>query len=225
MKKFIKLLTILSFFSAVVACNNQNTTTSSTLPSTSSPVIENPTRIDIAGASYVEVTKTIPLVADVVTSIYDDVTWSSENESVASINENGIVTGISEGSATIRATSVKYPELTATHEVQVTVPKITSISLFVEGNDNVTEDSQTNFYNVPLGQIFYVNYSCSPAHGRTPDSISYEVLIDGNAAVDTNAYSLEIQEDNRAKVVFYDILNGVEIVVSARYGDYFNAPT
>lgn len=225
MKKIIKILAVLSFFSAVVACNNQNTTTTSTLPPTSSIVEENPTRIDIGGASYVEVTKTIPLVADVVTSIYDDVTWSSENESVASINESGIVTGIAEGSATIRATSVKYPELTATHEVQVTVPKITSISLFVEGNDNVTEDSQTNFYNVPLGQIFYVNYSCSPAHGRTPDSISYEVLINGNAAVDTNAYSLEIQEDNRAKVVFYDILSGVEIVVSARYGDYFNAPT
>ena len=225
MKKIIKILAVLSFFSAIVACNNQNTTSSSTLPPTSSIVEENPTRIDIAGASFVEVTKTIPLVADVVTSIYDDVTWSSENESVASINESGIVTGIAEGSATIRATSVKYPELTATHEVQVTVPKITSISLFVEGNDNITEDSQTNFYNVPLGQIFYVNYKLTPANGRIPDSISYEVLVNGNVAADTNAYSLEIQEDNRAKVVFYDIIQGVEIVVNARYGDYFNAPT
>lgn len=224
MKKVVKLLTVLSFLGCVVSCNGkEENPTTSINPTTTQLAEENPTKVVIVGPSFVEITKTIPLVADVVTSSYDDVTWTSSDSSIASVNEKGIVTGIKEGEVTITATSVKYPTLSATHNVSVTVPKITAISVFVEGNDNVIEDSETKFYKVPLGQVFYVNYELTPSYGRTPSSISYEVLVDGNAAAETNSYSLEIQEDNRAKVVFYDIMEGVEIVASARYDDYFEA--
>lgn len=224
MKKVVKLLTVLSFLGCVVSCNGkEENLTTSTNSTTTQLVEENPTKVVIVGPSFVEITKTIPLVADVVTSSYDEVTWKSSDSTIASVNENGIVTGIKEGEVIITATSVKYPTLSASHNVSVTVPKITAISVYVEGNDNVVEDSETKFYKVPLGQVFYVNYELTPSYGRTPSSISYEVLVDGNAAAETNSYSLEIQEDNRAKVVFYDIMEGVEIVASARYDDYFEA--
>lgn len=228
MKKVIKFLTVLSFLGCVVACDGKDnlgsSSTTNQSPTSSQPIQEeNPTKVVIAGPSFVEITKTIPLVADVVTSYFDEVHWESSDSDIASINEKGIVTGIKEGEAIITATSVKYPTLSATHKVSVTVPKITSISLFVEGNENVVEDSQTKFYKVPLGQVFYINYELTPSNGREPSSISYEVLVNGNASAETNSYSLEIQEDNRAKVVFYDILEGVEIVASARYDDYFDA--
>ncbi len=55
----------------------------------------------------------------------DTVTWSSDREDVATVDENGLVTGINEGVAVITATSVKDPEKSASCEVSVEVLKVT----------------------------------------------------------------------------------------------------
>ena len=57
------------------------------------------------------------------------VTWTSSNESVATVDDNGTITAVEAGTATITATTVN--SLTASCEVTVTAPDASSISLDV----------------------------------------------------------------------------------------------
>lgn len=49
----------------------------------------------------------------------EGVTWSSDDESVATVDDKGIVTGVCLGTTTITATTIAEPHLTATCEVEV----------------------------------------------------------------------------------------------------------
>ncbi|MCR5664548.1 MAG: S8 family serine peptidase [Oscillospiraceae bacterium] len=53
----------------------------------------------------------------------EKVTWTSSDETVATVNENGVVTGVGVGTATITATSEFKPDVTASAEIEVfTIP-------------------------------------------------------------------------------------------------------
>lgn len=56
------------------------------------------------------------------------VTWSSSDETIATVDENGVVKGMAEGTATITATSKHKTELTATHEIEVKPQVIQTIA-------------------------------------------------------------------------------------------------
>ena len=62
------------------------------------------------------------------------VVWSSDNEAVATVNQNGIVTGVSGGTATITAASVLNPAVTASCEVTVDTLQVT-LNGILQGND------------------------------------------------------------------------------------------
>ena len=70
---------------------------------------------------------TVELTASVLPWTVTDrtVTWSSSDESVATVDENGVVTGISTGTAVITATSNLDASFTASCEVTVTALNIT----------------------------------------------------------------------------------------------------
>ena len=70
---------------------------------------------------------TVELTASVLpwTVIDRTVTWSSSDEAVATVDENGVVTGISTGTAVITATSNLDASFTASCEVTVTALNIT----------------------------------------------------------------------------------------------------
>ena len=69
----------------------------------------------------------------------DTITWTSDNEDVATVTEKGVVTGHAPGEATIRATSVKDPTKYA--ECKVTVKKVDAVLYGVlqdsEGNPQI----------------------------------------------------------------------------------------
>lgn len=69
---------------------------------------------------------TIKLTASVEPwGIDDAVTWTSSDESIATVDENGIVTGVAEGIAVITVASVLNPEFTAEAEIEViTIDKV-----------------------------------------------------------------------------------------------------
>ena len=66
---------------------------------------------------------------------FQDVDWTSSNEDVATVVD-GLVTSIGEGTATIRAASVRSPEIYA--EATVTVELIPVASITVNREDNIT---------------------------------------------------------------------------------------
>ncbi|MBU2946338.1 PKD domain-containing protein, partial [Zobellia uliginosa] len=48
------------------------------------------------------------------------VTWSSSDDTIASIDDNGLLTGLSAGTATITATSVSDPEISGSVQIEIT---------------------------------------------------------------------------------------------------------
>ena len=61
---------------------------------------------------------------------YQGVVWSSDDESVATVDENGCITGVKAGKATVTATSVEPAQKPLTAKVKVTVNQaVTGVSL------------------------------------------------------------------------------------------------
>ena len=113
------------------------------------------TGVTLTGASEVNVKSSITLTANVQPSnaTNKNVTWSSSNPSVASVN-NGVVTGISEGETTITVTT-EDGSYTATHKV--TVKSVYTIT-FTANRDEEAGSLETIFdYTVTVrkdNQIF-----------------------------------------------------------------------
>ena len=111
------------------------TTTDGSNLSASCKVIVNPTLATSITLDKTEVeleaTQTTTLVATVLPELTTDksVTWMSSDESVAMVDENGVVTAIAVGEATITATTTDSSNLTASCKVTVNPTLATSITL------------------------------------------------------------------------------------------------
>ena len=115
--------------------------------SASCKVIVNPTLATSITLDKTEVeleaTQTTTLVATVLPELATNksVTWSSSNESVATVDENGVVTAIAVGEATITATTTDGSNLSASCKVTVNPTLATSITL--DKTEVVLEATQT----------------------------------------------------------------------------------
>ncbi|WP_081832036.1 Ig-like domain-containing protein [Prevotella sp. P6B1] len=83
-----------------------------------------PTEVSISGESGVYIGYTIQLKAGFTPSTHHStVTWSSDKTAVATVNQNGVVTGIGSGTAVIKATTANG--LSTTKTITVTEPPFT----------------------------------------------------------------------------------------------------
>ena len=133
---------------------------------------------------------------------YKDVTWSSANSSVVSVNENGYVTGEAIGSTTITVTSVTYPSITATCTVTVSAPsgtqyvKVTSLSdVFAGGTyilvnetagkaNGVRNGTYLDAVNATiLGSYAYATGAGELTLGGTTDAWTFSINESGNDKV------------------------------------------
>lgn len=74
------------------------------------------------------------------------VTWSIEDETIATVDENGVVTGIKEGETKLTCTSVSFPDVTATCTVRVVFDS-TGYTIAARG----TNENGETVYN-PIGE-------------------------------------------------------------------------
>ena len=81
---------------SLVGCNNKE--------NTNTPVSQYKVVVNAIGSTTINASKTLQLRANVTGTTEKDVTWSSSDETVASVSEKGVVTGIKAGTVKIRAT-------------------------------------------------------------------------------------------------------------------------
>ena len=198
------------------ACGS-NSNNNSTLNSSSN--VEIITGVEIVGPTSVLVGKTINLTVDVIGSSDDSVTWTSSDNNIATVDSNGILKGISEGSVDITATSIKSPNFSKTITINVTLPKINDTNFFIEDSENVIYDKTLDKYTVNLGKPFYINTSFIPNEGCKTPSVSYSFLYEDGSDYNS-AVSVEIiPETTRAKVISFASLTGVIVKSTAKYDD------
>lgn len=95
-----------------------------------------PTSVEIDGSNSVDAGETTALTATVKASgsqtlldKYNAVTWTSSDDAVATVSDEGVVTGVKAGTATITATVAERSSVSSTFEMTVTVPVPQSIAV------------------------------------------------------------------------------------------------
>ena len=151
-------------------------------------------------AATIQIGKTQQLTATVTPAGTSAVNWSSSNAEVATVDQNGLVTGLKAGTATITATATEDSNITATAIISVT-------------------KSTTLYYLAPVSWsgvwvYFYKDdnhyYSVkAPTEAMTKLDAS-DYLVDG-AAIDAskyNLYSITVPDTN-ADYAIFDSASGV----------------
>ena len=103
---------------------------------------------------------------------YDEVEWSSEDTKVATVDQNGIITGVKEGETVVKVTTVYTDEegnhLTA--EVKVTVTK--------RGGRNDEEDPEDSAVDESSEDASVVDASTDETVDEADEDSSEEVFFD-----------------------------------------------
>ena len=95
------------------------------------------------GTTYID--GTLQLVANFEPSNTTNkaVTWKSDNSDIATVDENGLIEGVSIGTTTIHATSVQNPSLSATYIVKVDEIMMTDFQVVTDDLDNTVIVGET----------------------------------------------------------------------------------
>ncbi len=95
-------------------------------------------KIELTGENSIEIGKTTKLNFKLIPSFVETngVNWNSENEEIATVDENGIVTGIGYGVTNITATLKENEEVTKKFEIKITYPTI-QISIIADKNSTI----------------------------------------------------------------------------------------
>lgn len=137
MKHTWKLLAALALalciLAGLVACGGNQTETETA--GETAPQSDYTVKLTAIGSTTIKTSKTLQLRSSVTGTTQKDVTFTSDNPSVATVSDKGLVTGIGEGTATITCTLVIDPNAKAT--ILVTVEKAaTPTSLSITGTDS-----------------------------------------------------------------------------------------
>jgi uncharacterized protein YjdB len=168
------------------------------------------------------VTKTFKLTVTVSTETATNqkVIWSSSNDSIATVNQKGRVTGVSVGYATITATALDGSEVEASCEVRVVTP-VSSITI------------STNFMSLYVGDTKKLTASIKPKNATYKTAIWSSsdpsvAIVDDEGTVTalkagTATITAETQDNSGKKVIcavaVYDRLpsTGITSTISSKY--------
>lgn len=206
--KIAYLLTSFVFITSLVSCNPTNiSSTNSSNPTSSKEV----SYIEINGANTLQVGQETTLVANT------KVSWTSSNESIATIDSNGKVKAIEQGSVVFTATSIANPSLKATHTITISykLPKSEQLSIEFEG-ENISYDASNKKYILPLGIQIKCKVVTSPNY-KTP-AVSFSVtFLDSSQS--TSIVSIENVDDTTCLITGNGDCKDVTISANCSFDD------
>ena len=135
----IQTLNIGTVTLTVTANEKTNITASCELTVTSIPVDS----IFINEQSSVFINDTVQLIVEIVpiTATNKNIVWTSNNTDIATVDSNGLVTTVSVGEATITASSLDNPSITAIREITVQPIHVTNVTLSNSINNLIENQS------------------------------------------------------------------------------------
>jgi len=112
------------------------------------------------------------------------VTWKSDNEAVATVDNSGTINAVSVGHATITATSIADATLKAACDVTVSWETLNAVSGNVEGVwEKNTTVNVTGHITVPKGKTLTIEEGCQilfSENGVGASHIGIEFMVEGN---------------------------------------------
>ena len=160
-----------------------------------------------AAATTLAMGKTLPLKAVVTASAsasasHQAVTWSSSDETVATVSATGVVTPVKAGTVKITATSNLDKAVKA--ELELTVTKGTPELAFTTGNPQVTSGGAVRFKltGVPAGvtPTFTVEQNCTEVNTVTVEALENDDNYNYKATMPANATGAPVTYTVTAKV-------------------------
>lgn len=199
MKKSNLLIALLSVaaLTSLAGCNDN--TSSPSISSGSTQTSANPdeiTSVVINGPKTVNVGQTATLVAGVTGDDTNSVTWSSSDDTIATVSDSGVVTGVKAGSVTITATSVINPSVSGTWSMTVSAPtsKPTSITVSIDEGEDVIFNSDKGLYEINANTVFNLKYVCDVPNPVPAFEVFYRVA---ESSVSSISYSNYIDVDSK----------------------------
>ena len=149
------------------------------------------------------------------------VTWSSDNTDVATVDENGNVTAVAVGTATITATATNGTDDTADDKAATCAVIVNPASVFSNVSLSLGDDLALNFYSDTITADNYTEYSVKFS-GKCVDSESGFELKNGKYCATTHIYAKNMNEKITAALYKGEEQIGGELEYSVN--DYLNAP-
>lgn len=109
----------------------------------------NMNEIDFSNLDY---TETLEATVSPVDATFPDYVWETSNESIATVDENGVVTPISEGACLITATSTSDPTKSATCNVRIEIRRVPATGIYVNPDScslRVGETQKIDYHLLP----------------------------------------------------------------------------
>ena len=169
--------------------------------------------------SSVEIGNTLQLTATILPSDATDkrLSWTSDNQSVAIVNENGLVTGLSEGTATIKASAIDGSNNFGTIQIKVTAPpRVNTDSTTSNTNENGVGSGNNNGTAVetPSTVVKQINDLSVKASGKKKLTIKWK------KQPNAKKYEIQVSSDrdfskNKNKMV--KIVKGSKTKITVKY--------
>lgn len=159
-------------------------------------------KVTISGETQVAIGQTITLT--VQTEPKDrKVTWSSDNDKIAKVDEKGVVTGVAEGEANIKAACTDAPDIAATYKI--TVKKALDGAAKLKDKDG--------------NQMYYLDSSGAYKEATYDDYKKYDKFFKKSS--EASAYKYTGWQTIDGHVYFYDkegnYVTGEQIIQGAKY--------